>query len=96
MINSWCAELCKTITALKTCWVKEISKPDVSDLAKRHDGTKSGTSKIQDMGDNGSEFSLPTLTLTPATLGSILTYHLINSCSSIVVSADNAAINQVR
>lgn len=25
MINSWCAELCKTITALQTCWVQEIT-----------------------------------------------------------------------
>jgi hypothetical protein len=23
MINSWCAELCKTIITLKTCWVQE-------------------------------------------------------------------------
>lgn len=25
MINSWCAELCKSITALQTCWVQEIT-----------------------------------------------------------------------
>lgn len=31
MINSWCAELCKTMTALKTCWVQEVSSSNSSE-----------------------------------------------------------------
>lgn len=49
MINSWCAELCKTIIALKTCWVQEVPYPHAGDESKE----KNSKDEPQNKRNNG-------------------------------------------
>lgn len=106
MINSWCAELCKTITALQTCWVQEISEITVSPT--NHQSTVNGESALlhaETQGKNTLDHhhNADTSYLPPSRniaskicLGNILTSHLSSFGSSIVVGNDCLAVNQVK
>jgi len=104
MINSWCAELCKTMAAVRTCWWQKT----LSEKKERERGASiqedSATIKENTSGTTGATMGGPINEQwdylpppSPKTaLENILTSHLSTCCSTIVVGPDAYAINQVR
>ncbi|CAL8082600.1 unnamed protein product [Orchesella dallaii] len=103
MINSWCAELCKTITALQTCWAQDTSGVEQSNSPKSRVGSTAASSKFEMTTIKKSEkletdiSYLPpnSAIMTKSYLGSMLTSHLSTFGSSIVVGYDCLEVNKV-
>ena len=104
MINSWCAELCKTMGAVRTCWwqkslteKKERERDDNRTVPK--DGiTVNGNASIPQVTHAPSKDHywdyLPPRSSASA-LEMMITSHLSTSCSTIIIGPDASAINQV-
>ena len=105
MINSWCAELCKTMIAVRTCWWQES-------LAERNGRERRSKATFDTLEDsNGNEMTASQMSeakgppketydylpppFTKTALDMMLTSHLSTGGSTIVVGPDAMAINQV-
>ncbi|ODN03428.1 Protein C9orf72 [Orchesella cincta] len=100
MINSWCAELCKTITALQTCWAQDTSgvEQNASQVEPHTKSSRFATKKQEKSERLETDISyLPpnSPVMTKSYLGSLLTSHLSTFGSSIVVGYDCLEVNKV-
>lgn len=102
MINSWCAELCKTITTIQTCWAQDLT--DFSETSTSSSRTGASNADFQSAKSASSNYSLesdtsyllPTNAIMPkVAMGNILTSHLSTFGSSVIVGHDHLLINQV-
>lgn len=92
MINSWCAELCKTMTALRTCWGQDKNSKIVDYVAHPGNLTTSGDS----VDENYKNMDyLPPSFISKQMLETLVTSYLTTSSSAIVVGEDAALMNQV-
>lgn len=103
MINSWSAELCKTMTALKTCWVQEIpGKPPTtvesqSKVKINKGGSENNKRNNRKSAADEMDYLPPNPKHVPKSYwGPLLSSHLATFGSSIVVGNDIEAVNQVR
>jgi len=107
LINSWCAELCKTVSALRSCWVRETidehkdeEKPTTSVKAKSKSVVtlKEKPRKVSSTGSNDLfvDFLPPNLKNVPKSAwAGIVSSHLATGGASLVVGKDNVAVNQL-
>ncbi|CAG7822335.1 unnamed protein product [Allacma fusca] len=91
MINSWCAELCKTMTALRTCWGQESHAKSV-DLIPQ--GNQLTVSNFDDSTSYGLDYLPPSFIAKPV-LESLLFSYLTTFGSAIIVGEDALVVNQV-